>query len=108
VRTREISSVCRGTQHPPNSRAATSHQPLANQFEPLLHGVVVNGLKKSSLSFRHLVGAGRVATAFGLWEVESPGVGAMRLGTTATLVNYSNTWKLATLSLGPQSPLDRP
>ena len=64
--------------------------------------MVPSGLKKSSLSLSHVAGAGRVATALGLWEVDSPIVGAMRLGTTATLVNHSNTWKLVTLNVGPQ------
>jgi hypothetical protein len=75
-------------------------------FTTLLHGVVGHGLKKSSLSLRHVAGAGCVATALGLWEVDSPLAGALRLGMTATLINRSNTWKLVTLSVGPQLPQD--
>jgi hypothetical protein len=77
-------------------------------FTTLLHGLVADGLKKSTLSLRKVAGAGRVATALGMWEVDSPRVGAMRLGTTATLVNQSNAWKLVSLSVGPQLPPDRP
>jgi hypothetical protein len=90
--------------------AVPTPQVLDNRdyFTTLLHGVAAQGLKKSSLSLRHVAGAGRVATALGLWEVDSPLVGAMRLGTTATLINHSNAWQLVTLSVGPQSPADRP
>jgi hypothetical protein len=86
--------------------AVPSPQVLNNRdyFTTLLNGVVAHGLKKSSLSLRRVAGAGCVATALGLWEVDSPIVGAMRLGTTATLVNHRNTWKLVTLSVGPQLP----
>jgi hypothetical protein len=86
--------------------ATPSPQVLDNRdyFTTLLHGVVAHGLKKSSLSLRHVAGTGRVAIALGLWEVDSPLVGALRLGTTATLLNHSNTWKLVTLSVGPQPP----
>ena len=88
--------------------AIPSPQVLNNRdyFTTLLHGLVVNGLKRSSLSLRHVAGAGRVATALGLWEVASPVMGAMRLDTTATLINHSNTWKLVTPSVGPQLPPD--
>ncbi|MEI7939965.1 MAG: hypothetical protein WCK27_25045 [Verrucomicrobiota bacterium] len=84
--------------------AIPSPQVLNNRdyFTTLLNGIVASGLKKSSLSLSHVAGAGRVATALGLWEVDSPILGAMRLGTTATLINRSNTWKLVTLSVGPQ------
>ena len=73
--------------------AIPSPQVLDNRdyFTTLLHGAVVNGLKRSSLTLRHIAGAGRVATALGLWEVDSPVMGAMRLGTTATLISHSNT-----------------
>jgi hypothetical protein len=77
-------------------------------FTTLLHGVVGHGLKQSSLSLRYVAGTGHVATALGLWEVESPLVGALRLGTTATLLNQSNSWKLVTLSVGPQPPPAKP
>ena len=77
-------------------------------FTTLLHGVVGHGLKQSSLSLRYVAGAGRVATTLGLWEVNSPLVGALRLGTTATLLNQSNSWKLVTLSVGPQPPPAKP
>jgi hypothetical protein len=86
--------------------AVPSPQVINNRdyFTTLLHGVVANGLKKSALSLRKVAGAGHVATALGSWEVESPLVGAMRLGTTATLVNESNAWRIVSLSVGPQLP----
>jgi hypothetical protein len=86
--------------------AIPSPQVLNNRdyFTTLLNGLVVSGLKTSSLCLRHVAGAGRAATAVGLGEVDSPVMGAMHLGTTATLINPSNTWKLVTLSVGLQSP----
>jgi len=89
--------------------AMPNPQVLANRdhFTTLLHGLVVQGMKKSSLSITHSAGAGGVATAVGSWEVDSSFMGPMRLGTTATLINDSGRWKLATLSVGPQLPQER-
>jgi hypothetical protein len=75
-----------------------------DDFLTLLHGLLVHGMKKSELSIEHLAGAGGVATAIGSWGVDSSFLGPMRLGTTATLINDSGRWRLATLSVGPQSP----
>lgn len=86
--------------------AMPNAQVLANRdyFTTLLHGMVVHGMKKSSLLPSHTVGTSRVATAIGSWEVDSSFMGPMRLGTTATLINHGGSWKLLTLSVGPQLP----
>jgi hypothetical protein len=89
--------------------AMPNPQVLVNRdyFTTLLHGLVVHGMKKSSLSITHSAGAGRVVTAIGSWEADSSFMGLMRLGTTATLINDSGIWKLLTLNVSPQSPSEK-
>ncbi len=84
----------------PNSNVITR----PDYFVTMLHGMVGVGMEGSDITIEKTAVADGLVMAFGTWDTSSPFTGPMHMGMTALMARDGDSWRLASLTVGPEMP----